>query len=445
MSTENKIEFHSSPDELAEKLHRSWSEFVTGRYTPPPAPSLPQFKSLLEIAYLATMEIEEGRPTTFTICCAAKDKTIERDRANQKIESWPFETVRTFSVQEIRHLAVATNSDSTFVWVQFSEGEDSPLEIRGLLNLGQSWAIARNAYTYFYQSLPNTLTVRGISPGYLVVYQGDFAVGQIKSGFIHVAERSLGFRDLLGAYPIFKEGHRVLSDMLINPKHECIKEWNEFEWLAYVNVIIAIVNSIKLQGHGGALIVASPKSKIIDDQMLRIKYHFSPPRQYLREAFIEFMNHRHKHSDRLMFLQQHDKSTENDQQINATFFSLLEAEKGLVESCIFAGKLSGADGALVLTSDLSLLGFGAEIRLEKISADVKVYKVKQPMDETHEELDSEQFGMRHRSAIKLCFQCDDIIVFVVSQDGGISLVWNNKGKVYLKFGIKATNLNMILS
>jgi DNA integrity scanning protein DisA with diadenylate cyclase activity len=67
------------------------------------------------------------------------------------------------------------------------------------------------------------------------------------------------------------------------------------------------------------------------------------------------------------------------------------------------------------------------------------------MDEAHEELDSEQFGMRHRSAIKLCLQCDDIIVFVVSQDGGISLIWNKERKVYLKSDIKTTNLNMILS
>jgi len=148
--SENKIEFNSSPDELAEQLHKRWFEFVAGRNTPPPIPSLPQLKSLLEVAYLATMEMDEGRPTTFTLCCAAKDRIMERDRVNQKLEFWPFETVRTFNVQEIRHLAVATNFDSTFFWVQFSEREDSSLEIRGLLNLGSSWAIARNAYTYFF-------------------------------------------------------------------------------------------------------------------------------------------------------------------------------------------------------------------------------------------------------------------------------------------------------
>jgi hypothetical protein len=208
---------------------------------------------------------------------------------------------------------------------------------------------------------------------------------------------------------------------------------------------LAIVNSIKLQGHGGALIVTNPTSKLLDDHMVKMKYHLSPPGQYHREAFIEFMNLRNKHSDRLAFLQKHAKSIENDQQLNATFFSLLDAEKRLAESCDFVGKLSGTDGALVLTSDFSLHGFGTEIRLENISADVKVYKVKQLKEEALEELDSEQFGMRHRSAIKLCSQCDDIIVFVVSQDGGISLFWNKDKKVYLKSYMYTTNLNMVLS
>jgi len=251
--------------------------------------------------------------------------------------------------------------------------------------------------------------------------------------------------DLFGAHPIFEEGHSVLGNMIMIPEHENTKEWHEFEWLGYVNVIIAIVNSIKLQGHGGALIITSPTSKILDDHMVRIKYHFFPPGQYLREAFLEFMNNRHKHSERLDFLQKHEKSIENEHQLNATFFNLLDAEKRLAESCIFVGKLSGTDGALVLTSDFSLLGFGAEIRFEKVFTDVKVFKVKHSMDEALEELDSEQFGMRHRSAIKLCLQCDNIIVFVVSQDGEISLIWKKEGKVYVKSSINTTNLNIILS
>lgn len=445
MSTKNKIEFYGSPCELAEQIHKSWFEFVAGQYTPPPVPSLLQFKSLLEVAYLATMEMEEGRPTIFTICCASKGKFVKRDHENEMVESWPFKTNRPFDIQEIRRLAAATDPDSTAIWVQFAKRENSPLEIRGLLNVGSSWATARNAYSYFYRSLPKSLTIRGLSPGHLVVYQGDFAVGQIKSGAVHVGDLPLGLMDLLGAYPIFEEGHSLLRKVITIPKHEHIKEWHEFEWLAYVNVILAIVNSIKLQGHGGALIVTSPNSKIIDNHIVKVKYHFSPLKDYLSEAFVDFMNTRHRHSDRLVFLQERGSSTKNDQQLSTGFFKLIEAEKKLAESCIFVGKLSGTDGALLLTADLRLLGFGAEIRLDRITSEIKVYKVKHPTDQEHEELDSGRFGMRHRSAIRLCSQCKDVVVFIVSQDGGISLVWNKEGKVFFRSEIKTANLNMVLS
>ncbi len=448
LSTDNKIQLGNSTNELAEEIHKSWYEFVIGQYIQPPLPSLLQFKSLLEVAYLSTMELEEGRPTTFTICCSAKGKLVKRDRQVEKIESWPFETNRTFNVQEIRRLAAATEADSTAIWVQFAKKQDSLLDIHGLLSVGSSWATARNAYSYFYNSLPNTLTVRGLSPGHLLVYQGDYSVGQIKSGKVQVGDLPLGFIDLLGAYPILKEGHSLLRHEIIIPKHEYIKEWYEFEWLAYVNVILAIVNSIKLQGHGGALIVGSPQSKVIKNHTVKVKYQYSPKKHHLREAFVDFMNCRHKHSDRLVFLQERGRTTKNDQRLHSAFFKLVEAEKKLSENTIFAGRLSGTDGALLLTADLKLLGFGTEIRIDRILSDVKVYKVTPPThesDEKEEELDSEQFGMRHRSAIKLCSQCQDIIVFVVSQDGGISLIWNRNEKVYFRSDIKTANLNMVLS
>ena len=55
------------------------------------------------------------------------------------------------------------------------------------------------------------------------------------------------------------------------------------------------------------------------------------------------------------------------------------------------------------------------------------------------------FGMRHRSAIRLCGTVDNLAVFVVSQDGGVSLIWNDKGDCYYKNGIQITNANMALA
>ena len=445
VKTKTKIESYGSSNELAEKVHEKWFNFVAGDYTLPPIPSLLQFKSLIEVAYLATMEMEETRPTVFTLCCGRKGKYVKTDYQNEIIEHWPFETERSFNIQEIRRLSVATDSDSTAIWVHFPKRIDAPLEIRGLLNLGPSWATARNAYSYFYKPPPKTVTVRGLAPGHLVIYQGNFAIGQIKSGVTQVGDLPYAFMDLLGAYPIFQAGHKSLREALVVPKREYVKDWHEFEWMAYVNVLLAIVNSINIQGHGGTLIVSNPNFDIHENELFKAKYLLSPHKQYLKLAFINFMNMRHKHSDKVISLNQHGKTSNKNSQLYVSFFKLIEAEKNLAESCIFVGKLSGVDGAIFITSNLELQGFGTEIRLDKIPSNTKVYKVRQYTENNNEELDSEQFGMRHRSAIKLCSICEDVVVFVISQDGNISLVWNKESKVYFKSDIKTTNLNMILS
>ena len=59
--------------------------------------------------------------------------------------------------------------------------------------------------------------------------------------------------------------------------------------------------------------------------------------------------------------------------------------------------------------------------------------------------DSEERGMRHRSAIRLCAANSNVAAFVVSQDGGVTLVWNRQGRVYVKSGITTTNVNMIFA
>jgi len=56
--------------------------------------------------------------------------------------------------------------------------------------------------------------------------------------------------DMLGVYPLFQDGHDLLRQEIEEPAYETPRDWLEFEWLAYVNTVLAIVNSIQLKGHG---------------------------------------------------------------------------------------------------------------------------------------------------------------------------------------------------
>ena len=441
--TISKIKFHKTIKDLSDQVYDLWENFVSGEYIPPSIPNKKQLRYLFEIAYLASMETEESRLINFTMCCSEKNKEVKRSHKNEVLQSWSFGKNRDYNVQELRRLSVATNTETSAIWVEYDKSRDEVPEIHGLLHMGSSWSTARNAFSYFYESLPKTLTIRCISPSHIAIYQGEYFIAKHKSGICDVGSQSYSPLDLLGAYPLFQEGHNKIRENIIAPKHEYIKDWHEFEWLAYVNSILAIVNKIKIEKHGGALILAGLNADLIDKELVKIKYHLSHS-VHLKESFINFMNLRHKYSDRLVFLEKNGKDIKKDKELNLTYFQLIEAEKKLAEDCTFIGQLSGTDGALFLRNDLKLEGFGTEILLDKSKRSI-VYKVNQPISEENEELDSEQFGMRHRSAIRLCSNTSDVVVFVISQDGGTSLVWNKEGKVFFKPDIKTTNMNMILS
>lgn len=44
--------------------------------------------------------------------------------------------------------------------------------------------------------------------------------------------------------------------------------------------------------------------------------------------------------------------------------------------------------------------------------------------------------------MRLCGATSALVAFVVSQDGGVSLVWNEDGKVLVQAGIRIENLDM---
>jgi hypothetical protein len=92
---------------------------------------------------------------------------------------------------------------------------------------------------------------------------------------------------------------------------------------------------------------------------------------------------------------------------------------------------------------LRVLGFGAEIVLDAARA-VSAYEVTGHAQRpgTWPEVDSESFGMRHRSALRCVAVAPHTAAFVVSQDSAVSFFWKQDGRVLLKRGVTIANPNM---
>jgi hypothetical protein len=273
-------------------------------------------------------------------------------------------------------------------------------------------------------------------PGRIRVYQGTFHVATLSDGTIEGYD---GISLHLSLHGAANRGLRAMASDLIRPSVESAKEFYNFEFLALWNTYAAMANSIAMMKHGGAIILAPP-STTLSDGLVRIKY--AQNSSLLRDAFIAFMNERHIVGDLIA-------RTENGEIIADEILSQAEMKCRnvffrLIELTRFVAQLSGCDGAIVITDDLKLFGFGAEIRAE-MNLGVKVFEVIDDYDEINRKymtIDLEQFGMRHRSAIKLISHIQDSRVLVISQDGPISTVWSDGDNVIVRKGVNLVNMNM---
>ena len=95
----------------------------------------------------------------------------------------------------------------------------------------------------------------------------------------------------------------------------------------------------------------------------------------------------------------------------------------------------------MLAEDFRLLGFGTEIRAELVPK-TRTVEIISELQNSSRPMDVEQFGLRHRSAVKLISRQTGYTAIVISQDGPISVIWSSKGRVNVRKGVSLTNLNM---
>ncbi len=177
-----------------------------------------------------------------------------------------------------------------------------------------------------------------------------------------------------------------------------------------------MLNQVDAHRHGGAVIVV-PTAYKEQMRVLGARYRFSTKSQFLRQRVLETLRTYQDHAESL-----DSAGSATDHMFKSTF-SRMADEAHLV------GDLSGSDGAIILGTDLELIGAGAQLPTNTIS-DRIVLKVQ--LGYLEEYLAGEtshatpalgdHIGMRHRSALSFVLQNPDAVAFVMSQDGGITVI-----------------------
>jgi hypothetical protein len=433
---------YSFPADLAEQVIGRWNRFVSRHDRPaPPIPGAAELRHVLETAFFASFLREEGRDLRFVLCCAP-DLHVPLEGRTETVPVVPLATPRPLTVESIRALAPAVNPDNAALLVRFAgDGAADRGEIAGILNIGSDLARARGGRSFYHRPAPYALVVDVRDAGELHIYRGGIRLAALRAGLLHdqIAFSSL---ELLPVSQILAQGERALRARITPPEHEPPSETSDFEWTALLNTTLCIVNEVKELAHGGTILIVAPGAE--STLPVRIKYRLDDRADVLAQRFVRFLNTRHELVAERTRQGVAEPTSDREIALKRWQAATFEGEEDLADAAGLVAGLSSVDGAVVMTSDLRVLGFGAEIVLDTATP-VRAFEASGGIRTSAQlpEVDSESFGMRHRSAIRGVAVADATAAFVVSQDGTVTLCWKQGADVFIKRNINTSNPNMV--
>lgn len=432
---------YAFPADLAEQVLSRWHTFVARHDRPaPPLPSASQLQYILETAFFASFAREEGRDLRFVLCCAPS-LTVPRDGSGEPVPVVPFQVPRPLTLQTLRSLAPAASSANAALLVQYADADAAAQPaLAGVLNVGSHLARSRSGKSFYNRPSPYALLIDVRDAGELHIYRGGIKLATLASGRLQDQLAYSGL-EFLPISHVLARGHASLHARIKPPEGESARDSEDFEWTALLNTILCVVNGVNEHGHGGMVLLVAPGAETA--LPIRMKFDVDERASMVTDCFINFVNARHRLAAaraRARHSETPARSGSLSHLKNATFV----AEEDLADAADITARLTAVDGALILRSDLSVLGFGAEIVLDATQP-LQAYEVSgHPLRGTDwPTVDVESFGMRHRSALRCIAASDAAAAFVVSQDGTVTFVWKQDGRLLLKRNVNTANPNMV--
>jgi hypothetical protein len=401
---------HYYPINLAAALRERWPAGVS-------LPTQADLQHFISVAYQASLLYEEGQPVRFRLLLASGAQ-----RPSMDLEASPYiltlAVPRPYEEQEIRRLSPALHAPGSLLAVR--PDADEGLVIWAVLRRQQPPRVEEAPWPVAGTPVPQVLLLDVRGPGNLVFYCGSQRVLTLQHGHIE----GHGFVD----YPVawsrgrFAENVEMLRQYLGPEVVASTPELHPLAGQLSHYIVRRIVTRVRASGHGGllALVPSALLPHCIGPQAtLRPKYPVSqpagpPPYLRLLLAIVARLTELGDISW-LRYLQADDAR-------------LLELAGAIDQYADLLADLMTVDGALVISKQLVVAGFGVEVYAPQLAL-THVYRA---LDADAAELRAESpdhGGTRHRAAYRLCAAEPESMAIVVSQDGGVRFVHAQEGKV----------------
>ena len=383
-------------------------------------PSVEQIREVCDVLYNASLLKEEGRTVRARAVIAPPEAFDASDGPPDGIHAVRFEVPHILTSSAIKSLSPAAGffHSAIGIWPDRDKG----FRIWGILNTGQRWLNQVAGGRKPVGGVIPCPTIHVRDPGWLLFHHGEELIAEWRGREFH-GPRIDVFESRLLRDRFAKQRFGLIENLIACclPSSMDVEAYAELCHLISLQFVKRVVSLVRTSGHGGTLVFLPADAEGMETATRWIdwKYPVAPEGDEPRfRALLESMIRR------VGELAQNGTTAEEAWSLfrNSRDAELDRLEEAFFELARFLADLMQVDGAVVLDSNVRLIGFGGEIRVDR-----NVLQVGHAQDIEGNRLlawDVQSDGTRHRSVYRLCSVEPDTIGFVISQDGHIRMISN---------------------
>ncbi|HWO11751.1 MAG TPA: hypothetical protein VNN80_19790 [Polyangiaceae bacterium] len=407
---------HAYPPDLARFVLQHWP--AEGA----PLPSVELLNEALSVAHQASLTSEEGRPTRFRMLLMAPEQLPESGVPNEGVLRLEFDRERPLGADELRRLSPAAPFEVALIGCRVAE---DGWRIWGIAHSGPAWL---NPTWGGRSSVPNWSfdpIIHVTAPGHIAVrcagkFVGGLERGALVDGVLDVFESEWLPALFAAERETVRREHSAQQSGMPSPtaaEHSLVSSVGQ-------HMLRRSIQLVRNARHGGMLLVVDAAGEAAPPSLggLRMKYRYAErePRRRYRTLLLQIL-------ERL------SARTTKDSVGWADFASDESLELERLERAVFElsrvlAALAAIDGAVVLDTRLTMIGFGAEVSSDLPSPD-RVWRARDLEGANCQPEAIENVGTRHRAAYRFALHHPTGLALVISQDGGVVFVAQRERKV----------------
>lgn len=383
------------------------------------APEPEEIDELVQTAFFASIQKEEGKFVTFSLVFLPTHKQAKpRHNLSEFNEFLALVDPVEFNVEMICKLADTIDEKTSALAIEIRGAQ---YLITGIIPFGRSPSFLENASSDYPR--PEALTVTARSPGSLIIGRSDSVIGRFIAGRFEMAQ----------ATPFHS---RALGDDLIGriSSHNSYAEFGTGYWHIYSSLLEYLLRSTSDRGHGGTIIWVPKELAEIAQEQVTLGHQlveFSP----VYDTFLDILrSEKTLRSARDQILGKYREGSEftntnNSAQSVVLPLHISQSKSKLVTLLNTLAQIACIDGATLIDEYFVPMRLGARLRAKEWKGPIRNGPT---LDSSFcAEIPRSRFGTRHNSAIDFAGSVPGSIAFVLSQDGPVRAITKREETVYI--------------